>query len=165
MAKLVWIFLLAVACTPTRAQTAPMRMHRDFTAEEERIFVKDAKRWCRAIPEACPEVIVNYEGNAHNVVRMEGPSPRRNGVAFPGQSFRNRMWLYGDDMNAAHFERVVLHEMGHWLGAQEDAHPINGRALNETVGPDITNCINAADIRAVCEGRGGCRGPTYPDCD
>ena len=70
-----------------------------------------------------------------------------------------RMQLWVDEMSADIFSRVMLHEMGHYLGAKHHKASDSARnALYPTVPPG-GNCINSRDIEKVCADRpGGCFG-------
>ena len=135
--------------------TAPIYLDHKFTDEELILFEEAAEEWFDAIPEARTDIHI---GGRVNVIREDGSSIS----GIYAESLRIRMWFWPDIVPDGEFKNVVLHELAHYLGSW--THFPNGEATNH-YGSVVPDCISAADIAHVCDGRGGCREATFPNCD
>lgn len=133
----------------------------DFSNEEIVIIIYGFEEWFWAIEEARLKIYIGSDDLAtiHRVVTPLEEDEVTGGLVL-GRANTSNMWLWPDYYDSKLLEKVVRHEVGHYLGSS--THSDAGNALVANI---VAKCINEVDIDLVCAGRGGCVEETFADCE
>lgn len=146
---------LLVSCS---RGTNPIVISSEFEPWQIEAIEAAAERWFEAIPEVRTDVSVSDDSpNIYPTYVSWGEN--KLGGSKDGRYVKLYMPLLNDEEL---FGKVVLHELGHYLGAH--GHTESGSLMDAWL-DDAADCIAREDIELVCNGRrGGCRDYGTPEC-